>query len=155
MYDAPAAARGEIVEKILQLLSDGPMTSAEMCSSLKLDRHIVGAVLHRMRNSSSRMPKRIRIIGFAFDEPGQRRYPRAIYEIGGGVDTEKPRRQTNAKSCKTYRLRKKTIVNSVFALGTPSSQRVAASTLLKLVSRSRNTKVNAMNDCTSSLSLAA
>jgi hypothetical protein len=113
--------RGEIVEQILEALNEcGPMTRQEICDQIGLDRLYVSAVISRMTKATPRKPKRLYITGYQFDADGQRRYPRAIYDIGDKPNARRVR-DSRADITKRYRERKRKRLTgiSVFHLGLP------------------------------------
>lgn len=110
---------GDTVSDITRLLHEvGPMTRAEMCQQLGMDRMTLSAVVTRMNRPGKTYPKRVYVTGYVFDHDGKRRYPRAVYALGDAPDAKRPR--SNVKENKRrYREAEKLrmTMNSVFHLG--------------------------------------
>lgn len=107
------------VPRALELLAElGPMTQAELAELLGLDRFGAAALMNVLRRPLKTIPKRVHIIKWVTDHPGQRSYPRAVYALGEGVDVPRPKR--NYKKVKQrYEQNKRTRLrmSSVFRLG--------------------------------------
>lgn len=107
------------IPRALGLLAElGPMTQAEMGELLGLDRFGAAALMNVLRRPLKTIPKRVHIIKWVADHPGQRSYPRAVYALGDGEDA--PRPKSNQKKVKqryeqNRKVRLKT--SSVFRLG--------------------------------------
>lgn len=112
---------GELVDQITKLLQEhGSLTRAELCLHLGRARDEVAAVVSRMARPGKTVPKRVRVVGYVYDQDRQRRYPRAVYALGDGPDVKKPKpdpkevkRRYNAAK------RAKRTMNFVFNLGLP------------------------------------
>mgnify|MGYP001170188560 CR=1 FL=1 len=114
---------GTIVDRILNLLAEnGPMTRAEIIDDLELPRDSVSAVVCRLHTKLAKTPKRIHIVRYDYEMEGQRRYPRAVFALGDGVDAKKPNRKAVLRENKrryTERQHKKNKMNFVFNLAKP------------------------------------
>lgn len=118
---------GETTQRILALLTDlGPMTRSEVSRLLNVERDKCAAIFSRLSRPTRRppAPRRIHIVGYVFDEEGQRRYPRAIYTIGDEPDAKKPVPQPK-ETKRRYLEARKARVASVFELGLNRTQRRA------------------------------
>ena len=112
---------GQIVSQIIQAIQDyGPMTRTEMCDHLGLTRESVSAVVTRMTRTGPETPKRLYIKSYVYDQEGQRRYPRAVYDLGDKPDARRPKADT-FNNRKRYREKIKMLrtANSVFNLALP------------------------------------
>lgn len=112
---------GETTNKILQMLKDnGPMTQAEITKELGYERDYVSAVVRRLAKKLSKTPKRIYVKGYTYDMEGQRRYPRAIFELGDKEDAQRPKSDIKANK-RRYRDKQHKInkMNFVFNLAKP------------------------------------
>lgn len=115
---------GELVSKILQALKDyGPMTRIEICDVLHTTRKSVSAVMTRLNKTGPASPKRIYVKAYVHDHEGQRRYPRAVYDLGDKPDA-KPPGADPVGARKRYHQRKKMLntANSVFNLALTRKQ---------------------------------
>lgn len=115
---------GEVVEKMLDALKElGPMTSAEICQAINQDRYQVSAVISRLRKPTKILPKRIYIKSWTYDNEKARRYPRAIFALGFGLDAIKPK-PNKKENKRRYELKKNNrfIMNNVFNLGKTRDQ---------------------------------
>lgn len=110
---------GTVTERILAALEEvGPMTNAEICSHLQLDKCAVGAVVSRLSKASVRKPKRIYITHYVHDSEGARRYPRGVYALGDQPDARKPKSSTKEIKARYWAKKKLRMkANSVFHLG--------------------------------------
>lgn len=114
-------AWGQTVADILRVLEEcGPMSCAELCAHMNIDRRDGSAVVTRMAKATAKRPKRIHVVNYAYDMEGQRRYPRAVYAVGDAPDACRPKsdpretkRRYNAK------VRGLHTANFVFNLGLP------------------------------------
>ena len=91
----------------------GPLTRAEVQRELALPRDHVSAVVSRLHAAGD-----VHIQTYTHDDEGCKRYPRAVYAWGAGVDAKKPKVDRNAvgmRSQKVTRVRIQT--SSVFNLG--------------------------------------
>lgn len=118
---SPTRAYGNTVERIAYTLRDqGPMTLSELCDELGQARGDVSAVVTRMRRDLKTMPKRVYVSHYVYDMEGERRYPRAVYALGGQKDASKPK--PNRKEVRRRSDAKRRIINttnSVFNLAVP------------------------------------
>ena len=110
---------GELTWQVLHMLHEiGPMTRAEICVYLGQDKDKVSSIVSRLATDSPKAGKRIYVCDYVYDMEGERRYPRAVYAIGGGRD--KPRPKPDPLEVKRrYWARRKALLtaNSVFHLG--------------------------------------
>lgn len=121
---------GQIVSLILQALKDyGPMTRIELCDVVGCDRPSVSPVLTRLNRTGPASPKRVYVKAYVYDHEGQRRYPRAVYDLGDKPDA-KPPGPDPVGARKRYLQRKKmrNTANSVFNLALTRKQYVQMST---------------------------
>lgn len=117
------AKRGEITGQMLDALKDfGPMTCAEICSTLGLPKEKVGAVLVRLKKVSPLHPQRVHISAYTYDAEGLRRYPRAIYKLGAGKNAKRPPSDIKGNR-RRYDEKKKLRVSSVWMLGMNREER--------------------------------
>lgn len=107
------------VPRALELLSEfGPMTQAELGDLLGLDRFAASALVNVLRRPLKTVPKRVHIVRWVTDHPGQRSYPRAVYALGEGPDVPRPKRNRKAvKRRYQENLRTRLKTSSVFRLG--------------------------------------
>lgn len=113
---------GSLVQQIEAALTDiGPMTSAEICQELGLEKGDLSSIISRMGKAHKQLPKRLYITAYAYEhETHDKRYPRAIYALGD--QENKPKPKTSRKEIvRRYNenKRKRLTGNSVFNLGTP------------------------------------
>jgi len=101
----------------------GPQSRAELEQTANVPKQLIAAVISRMNKRTPRTGKQIHITHYVYDAEGARRYPRAVYTIGDGVDAKKPKsspkenkRRYDAKRIGIYRM------NSVFNLGKSRDQ---------------------------------
>lgn len=101
----------------------GPQSRAELEQALVVPKDNIAAILSRLNRSTPRAGKQIHIVRYVYDAEGARRYPRAVYAAGDGVDVKKPppqkkenKRRYEAKMFGVYRM------NSVFNLGKSREQ---------------------------------
>jgi hypothetical protein len=107
-------------EKVLELLKDGPMTSAEISEALGICAHHASSMMLRLIRENRKRPQLVHIKSWVTDHKNQRRYPRALYELGAGPNARKPKPDPNARK-REYEARKKSILktSSVFNLAVP------------------------------------
>jgi len=112
---------GATVADIVQLLTSiGPMTRAEMCQHLGLDRRSVSAVVTRMSRPSPRFEKRAYVESYVYDMEGERTYPRAVYALGNKPDAKKPKADPKAaKRRYNAKVKARNTANFVFNLALP------------------------------------
>jgi hypothetical protein len=110
---------GGTTAQVLALLAEfGPMTRAEICKHLGRDKYDIAAVVSRLNKASKARPKRVYIKAYVYDQEGERRYPRAVFDLGDKSDKKRPK--SNVKEIKArYWAKKKMLMraNSVFHLG--------------------------------------
>jgi hypothetical protein len=101
----------------------GPQSRAELEQSAGIRKDLISAIVSRMNKNLPRVGKQIYVCCYVYDAEGARRYPRAVYAIGDGVDAKKPKaspkenkRRYDAKRIGIYRM------NSVFNLGKSRDQ---------------------------------
>ena len=113
---------GSLVQQIETALTDiGPMTGAELCQEIGVEKPELSAVVSRMCKPSLTMPKRLYVTAYTYEhETHGRRYPRAIYALGDLPDKPKPK-TSRKEIVRRYNenKRKKMTGNSVFNLGLP------------------------------------
>lgn len=113
---------GSLVQQIEAALTDiGPMTSAELCQELGLEKGDLSSIISRMCRSHKQNPKRLYVSAYTFEhETHDKRYPRAIYALGDLPDKPKPK-PSRKEIVKRYNenKRKRMTGNSVFNLGLP------------------------------------
>ena len=112
--------RGTVVQAITdQLKTNGMMTLADLCVALGREKHLLQPVLARMMKPTTkpRMPKRVYIAEYVYDQEGMKRYPRPLYALGSFPDARKPARDTKQVQ-RRYRARRLALrtTNSVFNL---------------------------------------
>ena len=90
----------------------GAMTRDELCRLTGQERHVVVAVLKRLRDTG-----RVHITEWRRHAPGQREYPRPVYAAGPGVDAERPPKIERKEANRRYRKIRGVGVHSVFDLG--------------------------------------
>lgn len=92
---APRRKRGELVDAILELARvNGRITRADVQHLLGIDDSTCGAMMSRLNNDGPRTGKRLYIVDWRTDYPGERNYPRAVYArcvTGREVDVPKDR----------------------------------------------------------------
>ena len=90
---------GSFISAILRTLEEyGPMTRSEIEKHLNADKSEFGGVIGKLTKPGKKVPQRIHISGYVYDQEGARYYPRAIYAFGPGENKPKPK--PNAKSTK-------------------------------------------------------
>lgn len=90
----------------------GEMTRDELCKALGQARHVVIAVLNRLRATG-----RVHIAEWRRHAPGQREYPRPVYAAGPGADAKRPPKIERKEANRRYRKIRGVGVHSVFDLG--------------------------------------
>ena len=108
---------GEVAEKILEMLEDGPMTRSEICLNLGRDKESIASIVSRLARNTVKAGKRIYVKSYVWDMEGERRYPRAVYALGKKADAPKPAPDVKATKARYWARRKaKLTCNSVFNL---------------------------------------
>ncbi len=117
----PRREYGEIVSKILWVLENyGPMTTSEICEHMGIYRECVSTIISRMAKAGRKLPKRIYIKSYVHDEIGQKRYPRAIYDIGDKPNAKRPRSDKKAIRARyNAKIKSLNTTNFVFNLALP------------------------------------
>ena len=106
-------------ERIMETIKDyGPMTQGELLDLLGGKKGNVYKVTMNLTKPTKRLPKRLFISAYVFDQEGQKRYPRPVFSIGDKPDVAKPVKDIPATQ-KRYREKRKShvLLNSVFNLG--------------------------------------
>lgn len=115
---------GVRTQAILMALEQyGNQSRAELEVSAGIKKELIAAIVSRMNKRCPRVGKQIHVNHYVYDAEGARRYPRAVYALGDGVDAKKPkastlenRRRYDAKKKGMYRM------NSVFNMGKSRDQ---------------------------------
>lgn len=101
----------------------GSQSRAELEVSADIDKRHISAILSRLNKRTPRAGKQIHVVRYVYDAEGSRRYPRAVYALGDGIDAPKPkpndlenRRRYDAKRKNRY------TKNSVFNLAKTRDQ---------------------------------
>ncbi|CAB4151767.1 hypothetical protein UFOVP601_33 [uncultured Caudovirales phage] len=107
--------------RILQLIEDeGPMSRAEICARLNLDKERSSAVVSRLNKPGARTPKRVYVCAYVYDMEGERYYPRAVFALGDLPDKPKPKVDLLAvRKRSREKLKKLRTANFVFHLALP------------------------------------
>jgi hypothetical protein len=112
--------RGAVVAAIeAALLEYGPMTRTELAAVVDMPRSSISPVLTRMRKPTKRPAagKRIHVSGWQEESEGQRKYPRAIYDLGDKDDVPCNIRKNKGQVKRTYDANNyRQAVSSVFDL---------------------------------------
>lgn len=111
--------RGFNVARAVEAFAEfGQMTAAQFADYADISRYDAHAVLNRMNRPTKAGVKRIHIIAWDDQHDNARRYPRAVFKWGDGIDKKRPkpdvravRRRSEEKRNKAYRM------NSVFNMG--------------------------------------
>ena len=101
----------------------GAMSRAEIEVQIGIPKYSISAIISRLHKDAPRIGKQIYISGYVYDADGQRRYPRALYNIGCLPDAKKPK--PNKLEIKRKYIAKKDALmrmNSVFNLGKSRTQ---------------------------------
>lgn len=96
----------------------GAMSRAEIEVFVGIPKESISAIVSRLHKATPKTGKQIYISHYIYDAEGQRRYPRAVYQIGALPDVPKPK--SNPKETKRRYLQSvkaKYTMNSVFNLG--------------------------------------
>ena len=108
---------------LMALEQYGPQSRAELEVTANIPKDLISAIVSRLNRKTPRMGKQIHIVSYVYDAEGARRYPRAVYALGNGVDAKKPvankkenKRRYAAKQKGFYKM------NSVFNLGKSRDQ---------------------------------
>lgn len=101
----------------------GPQSRAELEQTAVIPKELIAAVVSRMNRNTPRIGKQIHISHYVYDAEGARRYPRAVYALGAGVDAKKPVAPTKENK-RRYEAKRKGwyAMNSVFNLGKSRDQ---------------------------------
>lgn len=109
------------IKQVLDALQDyGPMTQPELTEVTGIDPHFMSALMNKLSEPTQRKPQRVHIIKWVYDQPGARKYPRAVYAHGPGFNKTKPK-ITPATHSHNWREKNKTLLKtaSVFNLALP------------------------------------
>lgn len=115
---------GESSTAVLEALRQcGEMTRAELDVATGIDKSQLSPIVSRMNKNAPRVGKQIYITRWVYDAEGGRRYPRAVYAIGAGIDAPKPKANPKANK-QRYEAKRRTMfsTNSVFNLGLTRDQ---------------------------------
>jgi len=117
---------GSYAHQCLTILSEhGPMTARDLA-------HEIGTDVRNVRAKLATYPSLWHVCDYQRENIDGRLYPRAVYKVGAGVDVAQPSPLTSTIYSRRYRARKRAVVNSVFALGTPvNSLRIGAARLTR------------------------
>jgi len=117
---------GSYAHQCLTLLREhGPMTARDLARDIGTDVSNIRATLSRHRSAWH-------VSGYQRDVVDGRLYPRAMYRAGPGRNATKPGPLSETEYNRRHRARKRLVVNSVFALGTPVNvMRVGAARMSK------------------------
>ena len=118
------AEYGELTKLVLDALkSSGPMTQAEICVTVGLTKERLGNVVSRLHYNAPKVGKQIHIVKYVYDAEGMRRYPRAVYAIGFGIDALKPKSDKKAIKRRYEEKRRRMFsMNSVFNMAKTRDQ---------------------------------
>ena len=126
-----AVAKGTLTEGsyahqcLTLLLEHGPMTARDLA-------HEIGTDVSNIRARLAAHPELWHVSGYQREQVDGRLYPRAMYRAGPGRDAAKPPPLSGTTYSRRYRARKRSTVNSVFALGTPvNDMRIGAARMTK------------------------
>lgn len=109
---------GSTMWLVIHALADGPQTMIELSRATGLSRELV-----RPHLSIQCKNKRIFVVDYRRDSDGGRTYIRPIYGLNPPAKApKKPARFDSAEAQRRYRSRRRTLVNSVFALGVPNGE---------------------------------
>jgi len=102
------------------------MTRVDLEMTLNLNKAQTSRLMECIVNASKRLPQRAHIKGYVYDQEGQKRYPRATYAYGPGINAPKPKPDKQAIQKRSRNKRISLLSsNSVFnlALGIPYATR--------------------------------
>jgi hypothetical protein len=119
------AEYGELSTAVLKALKEyGPMTRAEIEVLIKQSKERISNVVSRLNKQAPRVGKQIHIVRWVHDSEGARPYPRAVYALGDGQDTPKPKPQKRIEIRRRYdeKRRNRYSMNSVFNLALTRDQ---------------------------------
>jgi hypothetical protein len=104
---------GSTANAVRAVLSDlGPMTRAEICRELGIERSCVSAVISRLHARGE-----MHIKSYVEEDECGHRYPRAVYELGKGKDAKKPGVNKGERARRyASNVRLRLTANSVFRL---------------------------------------
>lgn len=104
---------GDLTSTVLRTLEErGPMTCSQLSGVVGQPTKVVATVLGRLVEGG-RFGQRAHIPQFTMEQEGGRRYPRAIYAAGPGVNATKPASKRHGAPVRPM----VDCVTSVFALG--------------------------------------
>lgn len=118
------AKAGQISKMILDALKAyGPMTQAEICVAIGMSKVRISNIVSRLHYNAPKAGKQIHIIKYVYDAEGMRRYPRAVYAHGFGLDAIKPRAQPKENKRRYEEKRRRMFsMNSVFNMAKTRDQ---------------------------------
>lgn len=101
----------------------GNQSRAELEMTAGIPKDLISAIVSRMNKRCPRAGKQIHITHYVYDAEGARRYPRAVYALGDGVDAKKPK-ASHKENRRRYEAKKKNMyrMNSVFNMGKSRDQ---------------------------------
>jgi hypothetical protein len=103
---------------------NGPSTSSEVARELGITTRHAAANAQRLLKASKLHGQRVHVVGWVYDEPGQHRYPRALYAAGPGPNVPRPKVNLRARYQREYRARLFRAVRSVWDLALSPRNRV-------------------------------
>ena len=115
---------GVRVQAILMALEQyGNQSRAELELTAGIPKELIAAVVSRMNKNNPRVGKQIHVSHYVYDAEGARRYPRAVYAIGDGIDAKKPK-PCKKENKQRYESKKRVMyrMNSVFNMGKSRDQ---------------------------------
>lgn len=124
MSSLTKAKPGELSKLILDALKAfGPMTQAEICMSVGMTKERLGNIVSRLNYDAPKVGKQIHVVKYVYDAEGMRRYPRAVYAIGFGIDALKPKSDKKAIKRRYEEKRRRMFsMNSVFNMAKTRDQ---------------------------------
>lgn len=101
----------------------GNQSRAELEVSAGIPKDLIAAIVSRMNRRGPRAGKQIHIDCYVYDAEGARRYPRAVYALGDGIDAKKPK-ASHLENRRRYDAKRKAMysMNSVFNMGKSRDQ---------------------------------
>jgi hypothetical protein len=101
----------------------GNQSRAELEMNAGIPKPIIAAIISRLNKDTPRTGKQIHISHYVYDAEGARRYPRAVYALGAGIDAKKPK-SSHLENRRRYESKKKAMycMNSVFNMSKSRDQ---------------------------------
>jgi hypothetical protein len=115
---------GVRTQAILMALEQfGNQSRAELEINAGIPKELISAIVSRMNKRCPRVGKQIHIKHYVYDAEGAKRYPRAVYALGDGVDAKKPK-ASHVENRRRYDAKKKAMysMNSVFNMSKSREQ---------------------------------